>query len=198
MLQVIGDKYALTPPMICTDKSPLEVVGLLKSLWPGHPLVMSFDATDFTNEGKLASAVECRSALQQELLIRTNFESFQKHALFFCRQHGIKAHLTAQTSPFVLAARDVKLFRGSYEDGYPFLSDQEQISMNIVASARNSDRVRMMKKENFLLKQDQDACSDRLTLLALAAISIAEEEHLENDKLRQKPEPESIYHKKPA
>lgn len=180
-----ADKEVMAPPMIFSDRHPLDVLETLRRNSPSHSIIMSFDATDFTRDGmNLASASDAASASQQDMLMRTNLESFQQNAMIFCQRHGLESHLAAESNPYVLAGRDVVVFRGKAEDGYPFLSDSDQLRMNVVMTARSTKRVAMAKGELFGTKQHQDSWNGRLHLLALAAISIALEEEGENMKFR--------------
>merc|ERR1712196_365423 len=105
---------------MCSAMRTLDAATALGKLFPKHLLCVSFDATDFTRDGKAPLGCrESRSLAQQEMFLRTSFEYSSRRASLFCARTTMQEQLTAHSDPFAFAASDVTIFRGSADDGYP-------------------------------------------------------------------------------
>jgi len=169
-----GMETRQVPPIVCTHLSPLEAVIQLRGIYPHHLLVMSFEATDFSEDGSgvVLGSVDSRGAAQQEVFLRTSLHYNNKAAAVLCRG-GVTPQglLTSQTNPYVYAAPRVTIFRGPADKGYPFFDAHEQTVVNMLVSGRSSQRPMMSKHgEYFSEKEDVQALVERLQLLAHAAV----------------------------
>lgn len=168
------------PPVIASHMRLLDAVKCMTKMYPQHLLCASFDATDFTADGKaLLGTLESRSFAQQELFTRTNFEYSSRRAPFFCKQSTMQEHLTCSSDPYVCVANEVVVFRGAPEQGYPFLPTDEHITFNLIVNGRHSARPLMTGKggsEYFALQEDMVCCMDRLNLIAQGALAVTEQD----------------------
>lgn len=167
------------PPLICAAMGPLEAHAALRAACPAAFTMASFEATDFDAGGFIAGAT-ARSAAQQELFVRTNLEMHCKAASSVAggnSEFSVKDRLTTRVDGYVLVLRDVAVFRGPTDQGYPFL--REPASVNMLIGGRSTLRPEMGEGgEYFLHSEDMAACEERLELLALGAFTASLEDDM--------------------
>jgi hypothetical protein len=135
--------------------------------------------------------MDSRNQTQQELFLRTDFESFAERATKQAStgNASMRNHLTAVSDPYVFASRNVTVFRSPAEEGYSFL--KEPIQCDVVVSARCCERPAVVRcregpRNNmtdvldsrgepveFFADQDMFVCLlERLNLIGLAALNV--------------------------
>lgn len=128
------------PPLICTTKSPVDVVSYLKGHFERARVCFAIEVTDFSADGTKLRGMDARNRTQHDLFLRSDFERFSDRAAKLASNGhaSMRHHLTAINDPFVFAARDVNIFRDSAEDGYHFIS--QPLQCDVVVSARACER----------------------------------------------------------
>eukprot|EP00425_Heterocapsa_triquetra_P022351 CAMPEP_0195141254 /NCGR_PEP_ID=MMETSP0448-20130528/162577_1 /TAXON_ID=66468 /ORGANISM="Heterocapsa triquestra, Strain CCMP 448" /LENGTH=801 /DNA_ID=CAMNT_0040179633 /DNA_START=8 /DNA_END=2410 /DNA_ORIENTATION=+ len=163
-------------PLVCAPLGPLEVVAMLTDMFPDKPpIAMSFEMTDFLPGGTLVGPSEVKSPAQQELLLRTSIHRQSRGMAITC--HGGAAppreHLMAEQDPYLMICNDVQIFRGSAEQGYPFLQEKDIADVSVLMTGRAVLRPQISKKgEFFSQEEDMVAYMDRLHLIALAGMQL--------------------------
>lgn len=177
-----GQATNMAPPIICSTKRTLEAAMEMTKLYPSHLIAASFDATDFSKDGRrLLGVQKARSAAQQELFIRTNFEYHCKVAQKCCGDGRMQEQLTASTDPLMLAASEVVIFRGQFEEGYPFLRNEDLVTISMLITGRPRIRPLLTGHGEYFATQEDYLCfMDRLNLIARGAISIGIQDHNAN------------------
>lgn len=64
------------------------------------------------------------------------------------------------------------IFRGSAQEGYPFLSEEEQVSMRVLVAGRSQKRPFLQKGEQFVNQEDFLAYAHRLNLMTYQALEL--------------------------
>lgn len=161
------------PPIICSPMRTLDAAMEMVKMYPSHVVAATFDATDFSKDGKrLSGAQQAQSAAQQELFIRTNLEYHCRTAQIMCREGRVREQLTDTKDPLILAASEVSIFRGAIEDGYPFLSHEDAGVIDLLITGRQRIRPLMSARGEYFAMQDDYTCLiDRLNLIACGAIA---------------------------
>eukprot|EP00746_Dinoflagellata_sp_MGD_P012540 gnl/MRDRNA2_/MRDRNA2_126784_c0_seq1.p1 gnl/MRDRNA2_/MRDRNA2_126784_c0~~gnl/MRDRNA2_/MRDRNA2_126784_c0_seq1.p1 ORF type:complete len:690 (-),score=120.98 gnl/MRDRNA2_/MRDRNA2_126784_c0_seq1:123-2009(-) len=136
------------PPLVCTTQAPMDAVSYLKDRFDNVPLCFALDVTDFSSDGTRLCGMDARNQTQQELFLRTDFQSFadcatQQTSIGHASHATMYEHLTAKTDPYVFAARDVTIFRGPVEEGYNFMIDPLQC--DVIVSARSTERPAILR-----------------------------------------------------
>eukprot|EP00434_Breviolum_minutum_P005638 symbB.v1.2.004970.t4/scaffold284.1/size240047/10 len=109
---------------------------------------------------------------QQEMFNCTNFVFSSHSATHLCAKarQSPQERLCSMQDPGIVTADDVILFRGPAEDGYPFLSEEEQVSMKVLVAGRAHKRPWLQKGEMFLNQDDFLAFSHRLNVMTYQAL----------------------------
>jgi len=168
------------PPLVCAACGPLEVVSTLQAhAAEGHPIVVSFEVTDFSDDGDVLGITESRSTSQRDMMLRTDLDHHIRRAriLSTCGEPTPEGHLRASTDPYIVLAPRVRVFRGSSEQGYPFLEDKDAPEVTMLVAGRNSrcpETSRRGNGEYFVKEKDVLAYMDRLHLFALAAEAVGD------------------------
>ncbi|CAJ1387343.1 unnamed protein product [Effrenium voratum] len=187
------------PPLVISHKTPLEAAGALAKTFKGHPVIVTMEATDFIrSEGELNGRLqeaEARSRAQHEMFSCTNFVFSSRAAALLCAKarQSPQERLNSSHDPAIIVADGVVLFRGPGDDGYPFLTQEEQVSLQVLVAGRALKRPWLQKGEHFLNQDDflafshrlnlmtfqalEDAPGDRKPVLVLAAAGLADAEH---------------------
>jgi len=170
------------PPIIVVDQSPLDVVTQLHFMDQdrGRPVCMALEVSDFDRDGSLKlGASRAISIIQQSNLVRTDFARFADMANTRLRSGNctVRDHLTAQHDPYVFTCPNITLFRGSREDGYPFLSKPTHLCGIVTAMSQMRPSVTKSAKfgtgektEWYSSDVDQTALLERLSLIGFAAL----------------------------
>ena len=163
------------PPLVVSHKTPLEAAGVLGRHFKGHPVIVTFEATEFERsdhkKGQMIEG-EARMIAQQEMFNCTNFVFSSHSATHLCAKarQSPQERLCSMQDPGIVTADDVILFRGPAEDGYPFLSEEEQVSMKVLVAGRAHKRPWLQKGEMFLNQDDFLAFSHRLNVMTYQAL----------------------------
>mmetsp|Transcript_8131 Transcript_8131/g.23235 ORF Transcript_8131/g.23235 Transcript_8131/m.23235 type:complete len:805 (-) Transcript_8131:79-2493(-) len=166
----------LSPPLVCSATGPLELLAALRAKQSTNPMVMSFELTDFATDGSVLG-LSARSFAQRDMMARTNLEHHIQQAEVEVKggSNTAEEHLRAASDPYILVAHNVRVFRGSLEQGYPFHSLEDSLNVTMLLSGRHALRPEMSKKgEYFTRERDVIACMDRLHLLGLAGVGAGE------------------------
>ncbi|CAK9050545.1 unnamed protein product [Durusdinium trenchii] len=137
------------PPLVVSHKTPLEAAGVLGKHFEGHPLIVTFEATEFDTgaesemkKGQILEG-EARGLAQHEMFNCTNLVFSSRAATLLCAKarQSPQERLNAWHDPGVIVADNVVLFRGPAEDGYPFLSQEEQLNLRVLVAGRALKRL---------------------------------------------------------
>jgi len=168
------------PPLIVTHGTPLEATCVLRDAFKGHPLIVTIEAVDFskpgpgrgTGEGRLLECEQARNVAQQEMFLCSNFQFSSRMATHLCAKGpSPQAKLTANHDPAIFAAGDVVQFRGSAEQGYPFLNKDEQMNLTVLVTGRAVKRPWFSQRGETFQNQEDNICFvDRLNLLTFKAL----------------------------
>ncbi|CAK9050313.1 unnamed protein product [Durusdinium trenchii] len=170
------------PPLVVSHKTPLEAAGVLGKHFEGHPLIVTFEATEFDTgaesemkKGQILEG-EARGLAQHEMFNCTNLVFSSRAATLLCAKarQSPQERLNAWHDPGVIVADNVVLFRGPAEDGYPFLSQEEQLNLRVLVAGRALKRPWLHKGEQFLNQDDFLAFSHRLNLMTYKALELQE------------------------
>eukprot|EP00931_Biecheleriopsis_adriatica_P116850 TRINITY_DN92436_c0_g1_i1.p1 TRINITY_DN92436_c0_g1~~TRINITY_DN92436_c0_g1_i1.p1 ORF type:complete len:1205 (+),score=231.45 TRINITY_DN92436_c0_g1_i1:340-3615(+) len=135
-----------TPHAVVTAQSPLDCAMKLAQDEAHHPLVMVAEVYDFDAAGDIDVHNFC-SISPDDLLIRTDLGYFlekikrevrtssQDRAYDYNRA---KDHMTNPEQPYIILCKDVLAFRGTAEQGYPFLKEPVRFNVVLMAHARNN------------------------------------------------------------
>lgn len=179
-----GGEGELSPPLIVTTKYPLDIALELAQAKSKPRVVLCVEVTEFNDEGGMLPLKSYgETSAQQHCILRTDLHEYCKHAqTHMLGASSVQSQMTASEDPWVLGCEGVILFRGSAQEGYPFL--EKPVQIDCVLSAMSSQRplVRVAKglKEGGLNRQGQEwyaeevhhaALLDRLQL-TLSAVSL--------------------------
>ncbi|CAL1148010.1 unnamed protein product [Cladocopium goreaui] len=126
---------------VVSSHSVLDTLMHLKSVCPDHPVVLIAEVIDFDGNGDVDQRNAC-SIMPDDLLLRSDLGRFLDHIKRSCRQYNqkdnrpksqLRDYMTDQVCPFVVRLNEVTLFRGPAEQGYPFLKDNLQVTVLLVA-----------------------------------------------------------------
>jgi len=173
------------PPLVISQKTPLEAAGALGKIFKGHPVIVTMEATDFEGttsqdpmrNGRLQEG-EARSLQQYEMFTCTNFVFTSRAANLLCAKarQTAKDRLCHVLEPAIIVADDIVLFRGPAEAGYPFLSQEDQLTLRVLVTGRAVKRPWLQKGEQFLKQDDFLAFSHRLNLMTYQACDVTGEQ----------------------
>lgn len=170
-----GEEGSSIPPLIVADCEPLEVVRRLRqNSGSSRQINVLTEITAFDRHtGDISKQCTALSA-QQSSLLQTDFGTFLGTASrqMHCGQSSIEQHLRASHDPYVCLCPEVTLFRGTREDGYPFLDDP--FTMNVIISSLTEERPHVIVSgdgsEWYTDEKDQTALLERLNLIGLVAL----------------------------
>lgn len=163
------------PPLVVSHKTPLEAAGALGQHFKGHPVIVTFEASEFERsdekKGQLVEG-EARGVAQHEMFVCSNFVFSSHAATHLCAKtrQSPQERLCSSHDPAVVVADDVMLFRGPAEGGFPFLPQEDQVPMKVLVTGRAVKRPWLQKGELFLNQDDFLAFSHRLNLMTYQAL----------------------------
>jgi hypothetical protein len=174
---------SVVPPLLVCDADPLDIAMELRRIHGDkQQIIIVAELNEFDSAGDIdLKNPACMSPAS--LHLRTNFQSFLREAKTSLRDGAatdLHSHLSAIRDPYVFYCNDVCVFRGSRDDGYPFLP--EPMYVDVIATAascmRPSLNIRRSQKtdkhvEWFAHEEDHYALLDRLHLLGLVGLSQA-------------------------
>mmetsp|Transcript_63239 Transcript_63239/g.119668 ORF Transcript_63239/g.119668 Transcript_63239/m.119668 type:complete len:1114 (+) Transcript_63239:29-3370(+) len=166
------------PPLLVCAMSPLDVIVKLRDICGNRrPLVLVAELNDFHVAGS-ADFSQPSCARPQCLPLRTNFGHRAHEAGLQLRGSAatVRSHLCAQRDPYVFLSPDVLIFRGSREEGFPFLS--EPVKTHVIATAEVDARPEVQtllgiagKTEWYSDEAAHQALLERLHLISLVALN---------------------------
>lgn len=172
----------IEPPMICVDLSPLDIVQQLQHLnrEEQRPIYVVIEVSNFEKDGSLnLGNTRATSMAQQNVLVRTDFNRFASSVSegFRGAQTNVRDHLTAQYDPYVFTCPNMTMFRGSRDDGYPFMETPMHIQTIVCSMPSTRPAVTIShsfgtseKTEWYMSDVDQTALLERLSLIGFAAL----------------------------
>lgn len=168
----------IRPPVLTCDMSALDcVVVLRKVVAQTRPIVLAAEVLDFDDQGSVAVA-RASAMFPDGLPLRTDIGRFLQSAQVQLRDSkaNTKLHLRANDDPYVVYLKDVTAFRGSRDDGYPFLTEPVHFHAVVTAMRDSRPDVQVVTgKPNRQWYRDpssQASFLDRLSLIGLAAIKM--------------------------
>jgi len=174
------DPEMITPPLIVTDISPLDVAQRLRgSNLGGRHVFMLSEVVAFDEAGGI-DLTQPYSVHPHCLPVRTDIARYFEEAKVSVRTglSDIREHLTAKQDPYIFVSPDVACFRGPREDGYPFSAEPYRLHVVISAMASNRPAIqavqgRVEKTKWYACKTDHMALVERLNLIGMAALQAA-------------------------
>lgn len=179
----------LAPPIICVDQLPLAVGEMIsnRDASRGRQIVVSLEATDFDEKGNLRKCT--RKENQLAAFVCTDLASFAEQAASQLKvgESTLQNHLAAEHDAYVFRCLDAVLFRGSAEEGYPFLEKPVSIDMIISAPCCERPRVKVQvdRSQWYVEERHHVALLERLNLIGFAAyeqVGQGTEEHAQKPK----------------
>jgi len=173
----------IEPPIIVVDQSPLDIVRDLQSLnkEERRPICVVLEVSSFDKNGapNLNSHGKAFMTNQNDCLVRTDFERFAHVASGGLRgaKCSVRDHLAAQHDPYVVVCPNVTMFRGSRDDGYPFM--ERPMHITTICCSMPSSRPAVTVSSNYGTGErtewytsdaDQTALLERLSLMGFAAL----------------------------
>eukprot|EP00930_Biecheleria_cincta_P073318 TRINITY_DN60626_c0_g1_i1.p1 TRINITY_DN60626_c0_g1~~TRINITY_DN60626_c0_g1_i1.p1 ORF type:complete len:526 (-),score=85.45 TRINITY_DN60626_c0_g1_i1:116-1555(-) len=173
------------PPLIFSPLEELELgcklVGKLagSSVGPAasRPIVVvSSEVSQFCSDSfRLDGHRQGSRSPEASLLIRTDLEHFLARAAKGLASTAPVELLTASSDPYVLICRDVAVFRGPSQDGFPFFS--KPLNFDVVLRAQEVQTKTTSTAGSLeLCSEGSISLLERLKLVALAALDRARED----------------------
>eukprot|EP00928_Gymnodinium_smaydae_P010933 TRINITY_DN14116_c0_g1_i1.p1 TRINITY_DN14116_c0_g1~~TRINITY_DN14116_c0_g1_i1.p1 ORF type:complete len:1291 (-),score=258.45 TRINITY_DN14116_c0_g1_i1:236-4108(-) len=142
----------IPPPLLISDRSPMDVViRLRETLPPQQPIVLVAEAFQFLPDTGVVDAWHPAGMSPHCLPLRSDLTRYFAAAAEQIRRGRatMREHLTAVRDPYVFLCRDVTIFRGPREDGYPFLSKHTKIHVLMMAMSSSTPTVQtVLEKRN--------------------------------------------------
>eukprot|EP00928_Gymnodinium_smaydae_P073018 TRINITY_DN56286_c0_g1_i1.p1 TRINITY_DN56286_c0_g1~~TRINITY_DN56286_c0_g1_i1.p1 ORF type:complete len:800 (-),score=101.49 TRINITY_DN56286_c0_g1_i1:188-2332(-) len=145
--QATADSAKVMLPAVPSTSSPLDLImSIPADLRRRHRIVIVAEAEQFDSNGFLH---EKSFGLQLDgLHLRTDFMRFNEDARKNWALDGsmarFKDHLVAENMPYIFRCRDLAVFRGPQDQGYPFLDDPFQITL--IGTAFENSRPKLKTK----------------------------------------------------
>lgn len=164
----------IPPPVLFTAHSALDMaVQLHCNEFGQHPIVLVAEVTGFDREGCIS--IERVGSFNPEcLLLRTDLMRFIEQARKNVRdgKSTMKDHLCASKDPYVFLCRNVTIFRGPREQGYPFLEETMKIQVIVVGQSEQRPVPQMVNSiagwtEWYQSESGHHALLERLNLVSL-------------------------------
>lgn len=173
---------AVPPPLIVSDSSVLDIVEKIRKT-DGHkdrPIIAVAELHHFDQDGTCCLKDQW-SASPSCVQIQTDFSRFLKEAQFQLNGSNVtmKQRLCADKDPYAFLCRNVTIFRGCSEDGFPFLSEPQSCHLCAVTLWTQRPNVKNKLHESkwstsYYLKEDHEKLLQRFDLIAHAALRAVE------------------------
>jgi len=172
--QLANKGAKIPPPVLFTAHSALDVaVQLHRNEFGQHPIVLVAEVTGFDRDGCIS--IERVGSFNPEcLLLRTDLMRFIEQARKNVRdgKSTTKDHLCASKDPYVFLCRNVAIFRGPREQGYPFLEETMKIQVIVVGQSEQRPVPQLVNSkagwtEWYQSESGHHALLERLNLVSL-------------------------------
>lgn len=174
--------------------SPLDLLVQLRSMLGEHqPITLVADLVEFDKFGSID--VKQPSFVRPECLpLRTDFTAYAEETNSRLKQSqaSVRSHLCASQDPYVFLCRDVTVFRGPREGGYPFL--EHPASAHVIATAEVEARPGIEtftgssgRTEWYADEKAHTALLERLNLISLVALNQVTNKGKEEDSVDSRP-----------
>eukprot|EP00930_Biecheleria_cincta_P039937 TRINITY_DN27406_c0_g1_i1.p1 TRINITY_DN27406_c0_g1~~TRINITY_DN27406_c0_g1_i1.p1 ORF type:complete len:821 (-),score=139.66 TRINITY_DN27406_c0_g1_i1:36-2498(-) len=167
---------AVPPPLLVCDHAALDVAAKLRAQGITRPIMVVTELRDFDQAGAPQFSHQM-SQLPHCVPLRTDFSRFCEEAKFqMVRSKAtIKEHMRAQQDAYAFFSQEVSVFRGSQNDGYPFLTDPFRIHMIACSLWTNRPLIKTVSSNGarqvlYSKKEDANLLIERLNLIAHIAI----------------------------
>ncbi|CAJ1430675.1 unnamed protein product [Effrenium voratum] len=146
---------------VVTTAPVLETLVRLASVCPGKPLVLIAEAVEFDDAGGVDQR-HSFGVVPDDLLLRSDLGRFLDETKRSCRQWNqhdgrpkstLRDYLADTETPFVARFKEVALFRGAAEQGYPFLEEPMRITVILMSMPRQRT---MMQRVHYQTKPPVD------------------------------------------
>eukprot|EP00930_Biecheleria_cincta_P044370 TRINITY_DN3048_c0_g1_i2.p1 TRINITY_DN3048_c0_g1~~TRINITY_DN3048_c0_g1_i2.p1 ORF type:complete len:1178 (+),score=153.68 TRINITY_DN3048_c0_g1_i2:253-3786(+) len=136
---------------VVNDVHPLNSAVAASKSMPGMPIMLVAEVTDFDEHGDIDPR-SLSSLGPDDLLLRTDLSRFLENINRDVRgsNHNnaikcntIKDYMQDPSSPFLIRCKDVQIFRGPLEDGFPFL--KEPVLVDVILMAMAHPRPKLMR-----------------------------------------------------
>jgi len=167
---------AVPPPLLVCDHAALDVAAKLRAQGITRPIMVVTELRDFDQAGAPQFPHQM-SQLPHCVPLRTDFTRFCEEAKFQMvrSKTTIKDHMRAEQDAYAFFSQDVSVFRGSQNDGYPFLT--EPFRIHTIACSLWTQRPSIKTVSNngarqvlYSTKEDVNLLIDRLNLIAHIAL----------------------------
>jgi len=167
------------PPLLVTTKSPLDVAGVLRQHGLSGSLFVVADICNFDSEGRpdLRHPFGTHPA---DVAVRSDFSRFVESGHRGLRVGDIdfKRHLVASQDPYLFVSPEVCVFRGSRDEGFPFL--EKPYSVHVLGASLSASRPALQEMLGrsghtswYASTADHTALVERLNLIALVALRVS-------------------------
>jgi len=166
----------IAPPLLICESSPLDVaMSLHKLTSPGRPIILVVEVGSFTEAGSID--VKRFAAMNPQCLpLRSDFPRYAEAAESWLRsaKATVQQHLTTGRDPYAFLCRDVTVFRGPHEQGYPFVKEPMKIHLLVISMSASRPAVQLLTRTNgrtewYQDEADHTALLERLNLVGLVA-----------------------------
>eukprot|EP00927_Polykrikos_kofoidii_P043415 TRINITY_DN37483_c0_g1_i1.p1 TRINITY_DN37483_c0_g1~~TRINITY_DN37483_c0_g1_i1.p1 ORF type:complete len:809 (-),score=123.72 TRINITY_DN37483_c0_g1_i1:52-2478(-) len=181
----------IPPPVLISDWSPLDVAVRHRQLGgTRRAVVLVVEIGAFRDDGSVDLG-HVSGMSPQCLLLRSNASQFLSTAEKAIWRSGsgqtsMRDHLTVRSDPYLAVCRDVTIFRGPREQGYPFLKDPFFVHIIFWAMPSTRPQVQITRKDDdrkewYMMEFDHIALVERLNLVGAAAMQYFQESSADAD-----------------
>lgn len=173
---------AVPPPLIVSDASVLDIVSKIRKTegYKDRPIIAVAELHHFDQDGTCCLKDQW-SASPSCVQIQTDFSRFLKEAQFQLNGSNVtmKQRLCSDKDPYAFLCRNVTIFRGCGEDGFPFLSEPQSCHLCAVTLWTQRPNVKNKLHESkwttsYYFKEDYEKLLQRFDLIAHTALRAVE------------------------
>lgn len=171
------DASRISPPLIVCARSCVDVAASLKKMSLGERQIFLLTEASLFDEAGAPALARPFATNPHCLPLRSDISRFVEDAQGSLRsaKSTVEKHLTAEQDPYIFLCPDVAVFRGSREDGFPFLEEPFRLHAIVAAMALKRPPLQEVRGRGgsttwYAFKWDHAALVERLNLVALAAL----------------------------